>query len=309
MDKIAIYGLGGNFRKYKELFTSERCMGGEIVAYSDREQKNIEKFVNPKELLAMDLDVIVVTCEKYEEVKNELNDERTNYFVDYFFEKWNVDRRAVKFLDPTFVDNLILVKNLLGNVKNFVEIGANFAQDAVLAQRVFGLDDKNVYIFEPHPQIMKTIKQKYEYNFYEKAASDSSGKALFNMCDIDLIINNGMSSLKDSKELYDNRYSKVEVDVVRMEEMIDLNILPGELDFVKIDVEGATYEVLKGFGNKLRSIKMIQCEGDYHPYWEGEILFDRIFELLWQNGFRMISFQITDDYKETESLWLRIDKI
>lgn len=54
---------------------------------------------------------------------------------------------------------------------------------------------------------------------------------------------------------------------------------------------------------------MIQCEGDYHPYWEGEILFDRIFELLWQNGFRMISFQITDDYKETESLWLRIDKI
>ncbi|MBQ9659104.1 MAG: hypothetical protein IJV31_10150 [Clostridia bacterium] len=75
MDKIAIYGLGGNFRKYKELFTSERCMGGEIVAYSDREQKNIEKYVNPKDLLAMDLDVIVVTCEKYEEVKNELNDE------------------------------------------------------------------------------------------------------------------------------------------------------------------------------------------------------------------------------------------
>jgi hypothetical protein len=39
-------------------------------------------------------------------------------------------------------------------VKNIFEIGANFAQDADYLMEQFGLNPKDVYVFEAHPEII-----------------------------------------------------------------------------------------------------------------------------------------------------------
>lgn len=310
MQKIAIYGLGANFNRYEMIFTSERCMGGCIVAYSDKVKKDIPLYVTPQQLQTMNVDVIIVTCVQCEDVLLELNDDRAIHYLDYFYETWDVDRRAVKFLDYGFVEDLAAVKKFFGgSIRTFVEIGANFAQDAVLVKKVLEVNDENIYVFEPHPQIAKIVKEKYCFNIYEQAVSDYTGKSNFYICDIDKFKNNGMSSLKDSRELYGDKYNDVEVDVIRMDECISSGMIPDVIDFLKIDVEGNTYEVLKGFGDSIRAVKMIQCEGDYHRYWEEETLFDKIFEYLWESGFRMIGFRITNDYKETDSLWAQLEAI
>ena len=311
MKKILIYGLGQVFNTYKIIFENEIALGAKIVGYSDKMIKKVQPFFGPDEISNLVIDEVVVTCNSYEEIREELVAKQVTcnivHYWKYLHDNWNIDLRAVKFLDKTFIDDLIMCRKILGRApKNFVEIGANFAQDAVLVKKVFGIRDEDIYVFEPHPDIMDVIKKKYNFNFFQNAVSCFNGEANFHMCKIDKLVNNGMSSLKDSSR-YNEDYKTVKVNAVTMEEMINRKEVIEAIDLVKIDVEGNTYEVLKGFGDKIRKVKIIQCEGDYFPLWEGEVLFGDIFTFLWEEGFRMVNFHITDDKRETDSLWVNND--
>lgn len=62
------------------------------------------------------------------------------------------------------------------------------------------------------------------------------------------------------------------------------------IDVIKIDVEGATYEVLKGIGDLLSTIKMMHIETETIPYFQGQKLHHEVIELLEENNFLMIDF-------------------
>ncbi|MBR5648198.1 FkbM family methyltransferase [Pseudobutyrivibrio sp.] len=310
--KILVYGLGERFERYRDILTNSNCLGGEIVAFCDKNpKKNISRYIKPQNIKDLIIDLVIVTCAEYETVTKYLREEigikeEIISFFDYMYKEWNVDRRAVKFLNPAFISEVLLVDRLV-SINSFLEIGANFAQDATLVKKLCNIQDDNITVFEAHPDLFKEISNRYNYNAYNYAVSNSDGKTHFIICDIDKVKNNGMSSLKYSKALYkDNDYSEVEIDKIRIDSIWnDLKLK--EIDFCKIDVEGNTWEVLKGFGNKIRNVKCFQIEADYYPYWENEVLAKEIFSFLNENGFEMIKLNATDDLKETDSLWLRRD--
>ena len=189
---------------------------------------------------------------------------------------------------------------------NIFEIGANYAQDAEFLRKSFGLNESDVFVFEPHPQIIKSVRTLYKFNSYEMAVSNTAGRAVLNAIDIDNneYKNSGISSLKEGLTTDKRNFVNVDVEVVRMDEFTRENQIEN-IDFLKLDVEGVNYEVLEGFGDKLSMVKSIQIEGEYHQYWEGQKLFWDIAELLRKNEFDLVHFILSDDGIQSDSFWIQ----
>ncbi len=190
--------------------------------------------------------------------------------------------------------------------KNIFEIGANFAQDAEFLRRSFDIDEKNVYIFEPHPQIFKELKKMYNFNSFEQAVSNAQGMVNFNAIDIENneYDNTGISSLKNGLTTNTENFIEVNVEMIRMDSFMKNNKIV-EIDFLKIDVEGVNYEVLEGFGKELQKVKVIQTEGEYKQYWEDQKLYCDMEKYLTQRGFLLIDFKLSVDGVQSDSLWIQ----
>ena len=56
--------------------------------------------------------------------------------------------------------------------------------------------------------------------------------------------------------------------------------------FVKLDVEGAEYEVLEGFGNRLNEVDILQIEEVFSDFFKDRTKLSKIMSLLEKYGFR-----------------------
>ena len=190
--------------------------------------------------------------------------------------------------------------------QNIFEIGANYAQDAEFLRKSFGIDEKNVYVFEPHPQIFSEIKKLYHFNCYDLAVSNAKGKTVFHAIDIanNEYKNSGISSLRTGLTTNKQNFVDLEVSLIRMDDFITEQKIEF-IDFLKLDVEGMNCEVLEGFGNQLTLVKAIQTEGEYLPYWEGQKLYKDMEELLLKHNFKLVSFVLTWDGVQSDSFWVQ----
>ncbi len=189
---------------------------------------------------------------------------------------------------------------------NIFEIGANYAQDAEYLRKRFNLKESDVYIFEPHMEIINAVRDLYNFNSYDLAVSNYNGKAVFHAIDIENneYNNSGISSLKKGLSSDASNFNDINVEVVRMDEfMCQYNI--ESIDFLKVDVEGANYEVLEGFGDELSKVKSIQIEGEYRSCWEGQKLYWDIEALLRKNDFYLVHFFLSPDGVQSDSFWVQ----
>lgn len=187
--------------------------------------------------------------------------------------------------------------------KNVFEIGANYGQDADFLRNMFGLKNSDVYVFEPHPEIVGEAKKYFSFNCYPFAVSDKNEKITFHAINLKSA-NSGISSLMKHKFNNDNDYFDIDVEAMRMDSFITINKID-EIDFLKVDVEGAAYEVLIGFGKELYRVKAIQIETEYLPVWSGQKTWDDISSRLSNNGFQLIHFELQDDGIHADSFWIQ----
>ena len=189
---------------------------------------------------------------------------------------------------------------------NIVEIGANYAQDAEFLRKSFNIDEEEIYVFEPHPQIFTEIKKMYKFKAFDLAVSNTRGRTKFNAIDIlnNEYNNSGISSLRNGLKTNKKNFINVEVDLIRMDDFIQQYNIES-IDFLKLDVEGMNYEVLEGFGEYLSYVKAIQTEGEYVQYWEGQKLYNDMEELLLKNNFKLVSFVLSRDGIQSDSFWIQ----
>lgn len=190
--------------------------------------------------------------------------------------------------------------------KNVFEIGANYGQDSVYLKNCFGLKDKDIFIFEPHPYLFKKLKKLYNFNCYNFAVSNQNKKVKLHA--IDLTKNNGMSSLRFHKVNDKKIYKDILVQSIRMDRFIINNNIKS-IDFLKIDVEGLTFEVLLGFGSFLHIVKSIQLETEFLPMWQGQKTYERVFKLLEVSKFQLIDYRLQEDGVQSDSFWIRKDLV
>jgi len=180
-------------------------------------------------------------------------------------------------------------------VKNVFEIGANFAQDADFLREIFGLTPNNVYVFEAHPDIFKVITQIHSFNAYNNAVFNENKEISFYVHPLNHK-DTGWSSihkLPDTKE--------IRVQALRMDDFMETHGVE-EISFLKIDVEGATYEVLEGFGKRLKDVHCIQLEAEHGDNW---VLYDKIENILKQHGFELVLFERNYNMSQSDSFWVQ----
>lgn len=192
--------------------------------------------------------------------------------------------------------------------RNIVEIGSMNGKDACDLEQRYSTG--NVIVIEAHPKFYESIKTDYPTFFvHQFAASNRDGIVEFNAV-FENSVNVGISSMLDREEEWPSYgvtgFDKITVPCKRMDTFMKETGL-SEIDVLKIDVEGNSYEVLTGFGEKLKSVKTIHLENEHVTVWKNQKLYRDCEDLLVKNGFIMVHIKI--GWPQSDSVWIRSDLI
>ena len=171
------------------------------------------------------------------------------------------------------------------NPTNFFEIGSRDGHDTKTISDFYKLPSKSCFIFEAHPDCYKQISYTYDFNVFHLAVTNENKYLTFNAAPLDSD-NIGASSLTFRDNFKTN---SVEVQGYRLDTILESIPDNQEIDLMKLDVEGHTYEVLEGAGDRLKSIKAIQLELEHVEIWPKQKLYDDVKTYLYNNGFIMVN--------------------
>ena len=147
---------------------------------------------------------------------------------------------------------LAFVERLLQPGMTVLDLGAHHGLYTLLASKKVGRDGR-VFAFEPSPRERRALERHLRINFCRNASVQ--GVALGDQNDSsDLYVvedkNNGCNSLRTPLGV--GSTSAVRVDVVRLDDWLRESEID-HVDFMKLDVEGAEWAVLKGAPHLLES--------------------------------------------------------
>lgn len=131
------------------------------------------------------------------------------------------------------------------------DIGAHVGFYTLLSSHLTGSNGR-VIAFEPLPSNVAFIEKHIALNrvtnvtLYEKAVSDQYGSATFSIADSTSMGHLSMDNATDVEE------TTITVDVISLDRFVSENQLPIP-DLMKVDIEGAEYNLLLGAENLLKS--------------------------------------------------------
>lgn len=152
-----------------------------------------------------------------------------------------------------------IVKKHIKRGNNVLDIGAHVGYYTLLFAKLVGKEGK-VFAFEPNPNNFVLLKKNLEMNNYQNvvseqlAISDRSGKTKLYMS-----LNPADARIYQSDKCLDY----VEVTTTRLDE--HFLGFDGQIDFIKMDVQGAEGAVIQGMPFLLKKNKDIQILTEFSP--------------------------------------------
>jgi len=165
--------------------------------------------------------------------------------------------------------------------KILFEAGSKTGDDALWLSKNLSIPSEGVYVVEPHSKFFADINEKYpQFTVLNLAIFNKDGKMDFHEADN---LDDGRSSLMD-RQIYEKDFTKKEVRTIRMDTLMsELNI--DTVDVFKLDVEGASYEVLESFGERIDDLKSVQIEAEYNEVWKEQKTYGSIIDFMMENEF------------------------
>lgn len=189
--------------------------------------------------------------------------------------------------------------------KTILEIGSRDADDANILREGFNISESKVWIVEPNPKQQIKISDKYpKFNLIKEAIFNEEKTLTFNAVNSHDLI--GVSSLLDRN---DRLYDMIDSEKIMVNTILGSRLLHNineEIDLCKIDVEGATYEVLVSFGDDISKIKSMHLENEHKEVWKGQKLYDEVKTFLITKGFTEIYFQYVNNVVlQSDTIWVQ----
>jgi len=172
--------------------------------------------------------------------------------------------------------------------KTIIDVGANTGPFS-FAARVC-LPDAQIYAFEPLPdcfnQLVKNLTSFGNFTAYQTAVGDQKGQMEMWKNDF-----SESSSLLPIGELHKQTFphtantQAVHVPISRLDDYLEkMNLIPPVL--LKIDVQGYEDKVIKGAEKTLKKMDWVMIEMSFKPLYEGQPLFDEIYQSLISSGLK-----------------------
>jgi len=152
-----------------------------------------------------------------------------------------------------------IVKKIIKKGDVVVDVGANIGYYTLIFAKLVGKEGK-VFAFEPEPTNFNILKKNVKINEYEnvtlinKAVSNKTGKMTL---DLDEINKGGHSISKNNSE------KTIEIESIRLDDYFKTYY--GKINFIKLDIEGAEVEAIKGMSEILGKNEEANIMAEYNP--------------------------------------------
>jgi FkbM family methyltransferase len=191
--------------------------------------------------------------------------------------------------------------------KFILEIGSRDGHDSEKLREEFNIEPSNVWVVEPNPKQQVKILEKYpNFNLITSPIFNREKKITFFRVDVENETLVGVSSLLNR---VDKLYDEINTDRIELETMLGstlLNVINKPIDLCKIDVEGATFEVLESFGDEIKKIKSIHIECEHRIVWENQKLYDEVKSYLISKEFTQLHFEYCNQATlQSDSVWVQ----
>ncbi len=171
----------------------------------------------------------------------------------------------------------------IGNI--VVDVGANIGLHTLNMARIVG-NAGQVFAFEPDPSNFEILKKNVKINNYkniileQKAVGDKHGRTTLYQSD-----HPGKHRIFPQTE---QAKSQVQVELTNLDNYFDSD-MTDKINFIKIDVEGLEFSVLKGMKNILKNSKKIKILFEFMPENTMEVGFTPIelLNYLTSNDFKL----------------------
>ncbi len=141
-----------------------------------------------------------------------------------------------------------IMSSVLREDANCVDVGCHAGE--MLEQMLANAPRGNHYAFEPIPALAATLRRKFDQvKVFEVALSDQRGTATFRH----VLSRPAYSGLRERK--YPSENEQTELIEVRTERLDDLLPSDEPIHLIKVDVEGAELQVLRGAQRTIRTHK------------------------------------------------------
>lgn len=192
----------------------------------------------------------------------------------------------IKSFRPESV-NLGWVNNL--GINTVIDIGANVGQFALEIRKE--LPSTKLYSFEPikrcYEKLTRNMGEDENFKAFNFALSDTNGKEKINISPY-----TPSSSFLKMSRLHETifphtrgRSGEETVITKRLDDIFKTMDCPKNI-LIKIDVQGYENKVIGGAINAIREAKALLVETSFYPLYENQPLFDEIYQLLKDIGFR-----------------------
>lgn len=191
-----------------------------------------------------------------------------------------------------------LIKQFCPNPKCIVEVGSLDAKDSLFFKDAF--PDARCFAIEGLPENYKEFMIQLPIDCINAVVSSENGMVKFHKKKI-----NGLHGIYNRGDSYGTE--TIELPCFTMEYLIKKHNIP-DIDVMKIDVEGSTYEVLVGMNNELNKVKVLHIETESYPFFQGQRLHDEVSEFLRNRKFRLVqlsSIKINKNGFQHDSVWVK----
>jgi FkbM family methyltransferase len=190
-----------------------------------------------------------------------------------------------------------------GTAETIIDVGTRDGDDAeFLRQQLSG---KYIYAIDANPIAVEATMDRYpEFEVFETAISNYNGTTSFVQIVSDRIDEAGSSSIEDYSFFEGATYNTIDVNVIRMDKFIEEFVSQDIIDFIKVDIEGYTYEFLEGLGKEINKVKMLHLETETFDRQEGHKNNNEVLNFMTNAGFLLAGVTYEWGPRIQDQVWI-----
>lgn len=190
-----------------------------------------------------------------------------------------------------------------GTAKTIIDVGTRDGDDAEFLRQQLG--GKYIYAIDANPIAVEATMDKYpEFEVFETAISNYNGTTNFIQIVSDKIDEAGSSSIENYSFFEGATYNTINVNVIRMDKFIEEFVSQDIIDFVKVDIEGYTYEFLEGLGNEINKVKLLHLETETFDRQEGHKNNNEVLNFMTNAGFLLAGVTYEWGPRIQDQVWI-----